>query len=93
MINWRRTKSVIHKGKTLHYVPENDVYVYFRYTESARIMVIVNNSLEKQKLFLDRFKEGLAGKTKGVEILTNYKIKLNETLEVDPETAYIIELN
>ena len=93
ILNWRKSKLAIHNGKTLHYVPENDVYVYFRYTESARIMVIVNNSLEKQKLFLDRFKEGLAGKTKGVEILTNYKIKLNETLEVDPETAYIIELN
>ena len=93
ILNWRKSKLAIHYGKTLHYVPENDVYVYFRYTESARIMVIVNNSLEKQKLFLDRFKEGLAGKTKGVEILTNYKIKLNETLEVDPETAYIIELN
>jgi glycosidase len=31
LFNWRKTKSVIHSGKMKHYIPENNVYVYFRY--------------------------------------------------------------
>ena len=74
MINWRRTKSVIHKGKTLHYVPENDVYVYFRYSEKSCVMVIINNSPKKQNLSLDRFHEGIAGRTNGYEIISKNKL-------------------
>ena len=92
LINWRRTKSVIHKGKTLHYVPENDVYVYFRYSEKSCVMVIINNSPKKQNLSLDRFHEGIAGRTNGYEIISEKQINLAKNLEVSPETAYIIEL-
>ena len=93
LINWRRTKSVIHKGKTLHYVPENDVYVYFRYSEKSCVMVIINNSPEKQNLSLDRFHEGISGRTNGFEIISEKQISLAKNLEVSPETAYIIELH
>ena len=93
LINWRRTKSVIHNGKTLHYVPENDVYVYFRYSEKRRVMVIINNSPEKQNLSLDRFREGISGRTNGFEIISEKQISLAKNLEVSPETAYIIELH
>ena len=93
LINWRRTKSVIHNGKTLHYVPENDVYVYFRYSEKSRVMVIINNSPEKQNLSLDRFHEGISGRTNGFEIISEKQISLAKNLEVSPETAYIIELH
>jgi len=93
LINWRRTKSVIHKGKTLHYVPENDIYVYFRYSEKSRVMIIINNSLKKQNLSLHRFHEGIAGRTNGFEIISEKQISLAKNLEVSPETAYIIELH
>ena len=93
LINWRRTKSVIHKGKTLHYVPENDVYVYFRYSEKSCVMVIINNSPKNQNLSLDRFHEGIAGRTNGFEIISEKQINLAKNLEISPETAYIIELH
>ena len=92
LINWRRTKSVIHKGKTLHYVPENNVYVYFRYSEKSCVMVIINNSLKKQNLSLERFHEGISGRKNGYEIISEKQINLTKNLEVSPETAYIIEL-
>ena len=31
LFNWRKTESVIHYGKTMHYAPQNEVYIYFRY--------------------------------------------------------------
>jgi hypothetical protein len=29
-----------------HYIPENNVYVYFRYTDNKTVMVLMNNSNE-----------------------------------------------
>ena len=28
LINWRKSNPAIHHGKTLHFTPQNDVYVY-----------------------------------------------------------------
>src|SRR5690606_12132215 len=31
LLNWRKGKNAIHSGKTLHFAPRENVYVYFRY--------------------------------------------------------------
>jgi len=92
-LNWRKSKEVIHFGKTLHYVPENDVYVYFRIHETERVMIIINNHLEQQTLDLNRFSEGIRGHSRTKEILTNKTINLEKNLTVSGETALILELN
>jgi len=92
-VNWRKTQPAIHFGKTLHFVPQNDVYVYFRIADDTRVMVVVNNSLENQTLSLDRFSEGIEGKKKGWEVLTEQTVDLEKSLKINAETAYIIELN
>ena len=56
-------------------------------------MVIINNSPEKHNLSLDRFHEGISGRTNGFEIISEKQISLAKNLEVSPETAYIIELH
>lgn len=33
ILNWRKRASAIHQGETTHYVPENGVYVTFRYDD------------------------------------------------------------
>jgi len=93
LLNWRKTQNVIHTGKTLHYVPENNVYVYFRYDNKKRVMVILNNNKLDQKLDLRRFSEGLDKFTKGKDILSNTEISLSGNLEVKGKSAMILELN
>ena len=93
ILQWRKTNQAIHVGKTLHYVPEKDVYVYFRYTQEQRVMVIVNNNPSDQILNLDRFKEGIAGKKRGYEISTANSFTFDRTIEVPASTTFIIELN
>ncbi|WP_374329349.1 glycoside hydrolase family 13 protein [Soonwooa sp.] len=93
LLNWRKTQNVIHTGKTLHYVPENNVYVYFRYDDKKRVMVILNNNKLDQKLDLKRFSEGLDKFTKGKDILSNTEISLSGNLDVKGKSAMILELN
>ena len=93
LINWRKSNPAIHHGKTLHFTPQNDVYVYFRFLDNLRVMVIINNSSEDQIISLNRFQEGLNGKYNGIDILSDNKITLGKSLEIKAGIARIIELN
>lgn len=93
LIQWRKTNPAVHFGKTLHYIPHEDVYVYFRYTEEKRVMVVVNNNLENQNLQLSRYSEGIAGNTQALDVISGKSFCLPKVLEVAAETTLIFELN
>lgn len=93
LLNWRKNKSVIHSGRLKHYIPENNVYVYFRYNDSESVMVIVNNSSEKQKISLSRFEESLTGFYSGKDIISDSVLSLKNDITIDPKSSMIIELN
>jgi hypothetical protein len=40
-----KTNEAVHFGKMTHYI-QNNVYVYFRYTDNKTVMVLMNNSNE-----------------------------------------------
>lgn len=91
IFNWRKNKPVIHTGKTMQFVPENNVYVYFRYNDSDKVMVVINNNPEAQTLDLKRFKEILKTTVSGTDIISEQKISLESALTIDGKTALIIE--
>jgi glycosidase len=91
LLNYRKNKEVIHTGKLLQYVPENNCYVYFRYREHSRVMVIINNNPEEVTLELSRFKEGIYTAKEGTEILTDKKLSLSGKLKVSGKTSMVIE--
>ena len=92
LLNYRKNKEVLHFGKLLQYLPENNVYVYFRYNETQRVMVVINNNLEDQELDLGRFAEGLAGRVSGKDVISEEQIDLNNSLNVEGKSSLIIEL-
>lgn len=94
IFNWRKNKEVIHSGKTKHFIPQNNVYVYFRYNDNESVMVVMNANTEKQTLKLDRFSEALNGFTSGKDIISNKNIFVdtNNTISIDGKTSMIIEL-
>jgi len=101
LLNWRKGQKVIHEGKLLQFVPQNNVYVYFRYLEPVKeegqdaevVMVILNNSNKDQSLEWARFAEGFKGYTKGKEVLNNQTFNFEQKGTTIPaKTAYIIKL-
>ncbi|WP_324719285.1 glycoside hydrolase family 13 protein [Salinimicrobium sp. HB62] len=93
LLNYRKNSEVLHYGKLLQYIPENNVYVYFRYNDSERVMVVINNNPEAQTLNLERFSEGLGGATAGRDIISEEQLTLSDTLEISGKTSMVIELN
>ncbi|MEZ4788272.1 MAG: glycoside hydrolase family 13 protein [Flavobacterium haoranii] len=92
VLNWRKNKEVIHSGKLTHYIPENNVYVYFRHNDTESVMVVLNNSLDNQKIKLNRFQENLNGFTSGKDILSAKTIDLKEELSIEGKSSLILEL-
>jgi glycosidase len=93
LLNWRKSSPIIHNGKLVHYVPENGVYVYFRYKNKKKVMVILNKKEEGQQLSIERFSEMLEGISKGKDVISDRILNLNESLYVPAKTALILELD
>jgi glycosidase len=64
LLNYRKNSAAIHDGKTIHFAPQNGVYVLFRILDDEVVSVILNKNDNPVTLDLNRFKEiGLQGKT------------------------------
>jgi len=93
LFTWRKNKSVIHNGKTTHYLPENNVYTYFRYNDSESVMIVINNSNEKHKIQINHFKENIQNYKSGKEVLTGKIFDLKNDIEIEGKSVLILELN
>lgn len=92
LLNWRKSKSVIHTGKLMHFIPENGIYVYFRYTDTESVMVILNNNTEAKTLPTQRFSERLQGFNSAQNIVTQQTVSNLQQIVLPPKSATILEL-
>ncbi|WP_313504294.1 glycoside hydrolase family 13 protein [Kaistella carnis] len=94
LLTWRKGKEVIHTGKTKHYMPKEKVYVYFRYNENEKVMVIINNNEKDQTFDLNRFEESLNGVSKGKDIVTGKEISIStqNKITISGKSSLILEL-
>ena len=90
--NWRREAEVIHRGKLTHFIPEDNIYVFFRYTEEEAIMVVLNRNEEAKMIGRDRYKEFLDLYSKGINALENTEVDVKKDFEVPGKTTTIFEL-
>ncbi len=93
ILNWRKAKDVIHTGKLKHYIPNDGLYVYFRYNSDESVMVVINlNDKEGTTVNGGKYAESLEGFTAGTDIISGVKIENLNAFTIAPKTAMIIEL-
>ena len=90
--NWRKGAKAIHEGKLTHFVPENDTYVFFRYTDEEVVMVVMNKNEEARTFNRDRFAEFLDDYETGTNIIDGSTIDLSTNFQVGPKQTAIFEL-
>ena len=91
LLSWRKQKEVIHTGKLRHYIPKDNVYVYFRYNQQGEvIMVILNGNDKPMSLATDRFREAIGAKKSAKNPLTGEILNNLNKIEVAPFTALIL---
>ena len=92
LFNWRKTNSAVHFGKMTHYIPIENVYVYFRYNADATVMVIINNSIEEKKIQTNRFEENIGNHKTGKDVITEQIYDITKEISLEPKSVLILEL-
>ena len=92
LATYRRDHKVLHDGKLMQYLPENGLYVYFRYDASGTVMVASNTSDKPTALPTARFAERMAGFSKARNVLTGENMASLSSLALPAKTAVVLEL-
>ncbi len=92
LLNWRKTKDAIKSGRLLHFVPENNFYVYFRISGKESVMVVLNGNEGESELDLTRYEEGFGSNSNGVNLMTGLTQSLSGKWKMPGRTAWILEL-
>ncbi len=92
LFNWRKGASVIHHGKMMHYGPEHNTYVYFRYDGAKKVMVALNKNSTDTVLKTARFHEMLNGVRAGVDVISGKRVSLDGEVTLPARSALILEI-
>ncbi len=92
LLNWRKVKTVIHQGKTLHFAPQNGTYAYFRYNDKEAVMVVMNKNSNAVSINTKRFSEIIKERKQGINILTGEKLSIDREITIPAKSALILEI-
>ncbi|MGB0525020.1 MAG: alpha-amylase family glycosyl hydrolase [Flammeovirgaceae bacterium] len=90
--NWRKNAVAVHQGELLHFVPQDDVYVYFRVHAEQTVMVILNAGKAKSEVDWSRFAEVLSNFKSGKDVISGKHFAFDKEAGLAAKTAYVIEL-
>jgi glycosidase len=89
---WRKTSKAITNGKTLHFAPFNDVYVYFRYTDKEKVMVVLNRNEQSVSIDPTRFKEIIGNARLARNVVTGQSLSIQQ-LAIPAKTALVFDID
>lgn len=92
LFNWRKNNTIIHEGNLIHFATTNNVYVFFRYIENEKIMVVLNKDDDSMTINMKEYEEVLKGNLTGRDILTEKHFKDVNSLTITGKSALVIEL-
>lgn len=91
LFNWRKSKTVIHTGRTLHFAGRDNTYAYFRYDDTDAVFVFINNSRGAKRVPWNHYAEITCGLHDGRNVLTGEACAVNDRTVVKPRQALIVE--
>ncbi len=91
LFTWRKTKPVIHSGKTLHFATRDNTYAYFRYDDTDAVFVYINNSRGKKHIPWSNYSEITPTLKSGRNVITGEPVELSDSTYVGAREALIVE--
>jgi neopullulanase len=93
LLQYRKTHPVLQDGKMMQFVPENSVYVYFRYNDTDRpVMVVMNTANSERTLKTARFAERMKGYTRATDITSGQIINDISQFTLAKNSVLVLEL-
>ena len=93
ILKWRNGNDIIANGKMKHYAVQNGVYLYERYLDNKKVVVVMNGTTKDVEIELDRYAETLGDNPQGLDVVSNQTIQLSNPLTLTPRQTIILELN
>ncbi|MET3129451.1 glycosidase [Arcicella rosea] len=92
LANYRKTSEAITTGKLTQFLPQDGIYVYFRYTDNQTVMVIMSQSKDDKNLDTQRFSERMSGFTSAKNIMTDSPVGDLKSLKIPAMSITVLEL-
>jgi len=92
LIQYRKSTTALQTGKLMQFVPDEGIYIYFRYDNEQTVMVILNNNKEGESKFTtERYAECIKDFTQGKDILSGESVSLKE-ITISAKSVMVLEL-
>ncbi len=91
LANYRKHTTALQTGKMMQYIPEEGVYVYFRYDAQKTVMVVYNSREKEQTISTARYSERINGAQKALNVVSNETIDLSK-LTLPAKATLVLEL-
>jgi len=92
LANYRKNNEVLQTGKMMQFIPEDGIYVYFRYNNQKTVMVVMNGNTEAKTLGTDRFSEMILGRKAAKNVVSDELLADISQLKIPAKTTLVLEL-
>lgn len=91
LAHFRKSSPALGEGKLMQFLPENNSFVYFRYTTDQTILIATNTGSEPITLDMSRFSERISGYRRMRNVINREELAL-DSLTLGPMDARVYEL-
>jgi glycosidase len=92
LANFRKNSSALTTGKMMQFVPQDGVYVYFRYDAKQTVMVVMNTAKTDKVISFDDYKERTKGFKQYTNVITKEK-SATDNFTLGSYKTVVLELN
>jgi glycosidase len=92
LANFRKSSGALKTGKLMQYVPEDGVYVYFRYNAQQTVMCVMNPTNQEREIDMRRFEERTKTFSKARNIIDGTEKDIKNKLRVPAKMLWVGEL-
>jgi len=93
LANYRKATPALQSGKLMQYLPQDGVFVYFRYDTNKTVVVATNSQTSEQNLETARFAERMKGFTRARNVVTGETLSDLSRIKLPARTAVVLELS
>lgn len=93
LANYRKNNDVLHNGKMMQFIPEDGIYVYFRYNDKKTVMMIMNSNGEQKLVKTDRYQERILNYKSAKNVISSEQLSDISSIIVPAKSTLVLELN
>ena len=91
LANYRKATTALQTGKLTQYIPEQGIYVYFRYDNVKTVMVVYNSNNKEKSTTTARYTELMKGRVNARNVITGETMNI-QNLTIPAKSTFVFEL-